>query len=245
MGGYYLNGSIVYGRNSVKEALKAKRDISEILISKTAKGVGDILKLAREFDVLIKFVNPESLKRFNFKTQGVVALCSSIKYTDFKDVQMQIKNSDKAVFILICDKVQDPHNLGALLRTAYAVGADAIILPKRRTAPINSTVEKASAGAVNFLNIVRVANLARAINVLKESGVFVYCADGGGRSFYEVDFRGNSALVVGSEGSGVGKLIKKQCDVICGVPMVNSIDSLNVSVAGGIIMYEIFRQNIK
>ncbi len=234
---------MLYGRNSIKEALKAKRYISEILISKTAKGVGDILNLAREYGVLVKFVNPENLKKFKFKTQGVVAFCSNIKYMDFKDMQMQIKNSNKAVFILICDKVQDPHNLGALLRTAYAVGADAVILPKRRTAPINATVEKASAGAVNFLNIVRVANLSGAINVLKKDGIFVYCADVGGQNFYEVNFKGNVALVVGSEGFGVGQLIKKQCDVICGVPMANSIDSLNVSVAGGIIMYEIFRQN--
>lgn len=233
---------LIYGRNPVKEALKSGRNLREILISKKSSGLTEILRLAKEKAVIVKFVDPKKFQHFNENTQGVVAYCSSIKFSNIFDVLNSLKEKNKVPFFLICDHIKDPHNLGALLRTAYAVGVNCVILPKRRTAPINAVVEKASVGAINFLDICLVTNLVQTIKKLKERGIFIYCADMQGDVFYKYNLKGPIALVVGSEGKGVSLLVKKSCDALLKIPMKNNIDSLNVSVAGGIIMYEISKQ---
>ena len=235
--------NVIYGKNVVKEALKSERTISKVLISKTSHGITEILHLAKEKSVVLKFVSQKKLKQFGEKTQGVVAFCSSIKFVKVEEILASAKKSKKSPFILICDGVKDPHNLGALCRTAYAVGVHGVILAKRRSAPINETVEKTSAGAINFLNVAVVSNLTETIKKLQKSGVFIYCADGKGSNFYDFNFKGAVGLVVGSEEKGASFLVKKTCDGICRIPMKNNIDSLNVSVAGAVIMYEILKQN--
>ncbi len=233
---------LIYGRNPVKEALKSGRNLREILISKKSSGVTEILRLAKEKSVIIKFVDPKKFQIFKENTQGVVAYCSAIKFSNFLNVLDSLKKNKEIPFILICDHIQDPHNLGALLRTAYAVGVNCVILPKRRNAPINAVVEKASVGAINFLDICLVTNLVQTIKKLQELGIFIYCADVKGETFYKYNLKGSIALVVGSEGKGASLLVKKSCDALLKIPMKNPIDSLNVSVAGAIIMYEISKQ---
>ena len=233
---------LIYGKNPVKEALKSGRHLREVLISKNSSGVTEILRLAREKLVVVKFVDPKKFQQFKENTQGVVAYCSSIEFSNLFDVLESLGKRNKVPFFLICDHIQDPHNLGALLRTAYAVGVNCVILPKRRTAPINAVVEKASVGAVNFLDICLVTNLVQTIKKLRERGIFIYCADMEGDIFYKYNLKGPIALVVGSEGKGVSLVVKKNCDVLWKIPMKNNIDSLNVSVAAGIIMYEISKQ---
>ena len=234
---------LIYGKNPIKEALKSGRNLGEILISKNSGGMKEILDLAKKNSVVVKFVDPKKFQKYSYNTQGVVARCSLVKYVDVFAVLDNLKKEEKKPFFLICDHIEDPHNLGALLRTAYAVGVDVAILPKRRSATVNSTVLKASAGAVNFLKIAVVSNIVETVKKLQKEGVFIYCADAGGKNFYEFDFKGAVGLVVGSEGNGVSSLLKQKCDGICKIPMKNKIDSLNVSVAGGIIMYEISKQN--
>ena len=234
----------VFGRNTVVEVLKSKRKVSKIFISKTAKRVEDIVKLARTKLIEINFVEPLSLRKFGEKTQGVVAFCEAFKFFNLADV-LEYAKREKHCFFLICDGIKDPHNLGALMRTAYAVGVNFVILPKKRTASINATVEKTSVGAVNFLKIAIVSNLSETIKKLKKEGIFIYSADAQGENYYEFNFKGSVGLVVGSEEKGVSELIKKNSDGILKVPMVNPIDSLNVSVAGAVIMYEILKQNFK
>lgn len=235
---------IIFGRNPIFESLKAKRKIKRIIISKTARKVEYIVKLAEANSVEVNFVEPLSLKKYGEKTQGVVAFCEEFKFFSLADL-LECAKKEKKCFFLICDEIKDPHNLGALMRTAYAVGVNFVILPKKRTAPINWAVEKTSSGAVNFLKIAIVSNLSETIKKLKKEGVFIYSADAQGKNYYEFNLKGSVGLVVGSEEKGVSELIKKNSDGILKIPMVNPIDSLNVSVAGAVIMYEILKQNLK
>lgn len=234
---------IVYGKNPVKEALKSGRNIREILFSKNGSGFKEIIDLAKNRRVLFKFVETKTIAKYSKNTQGVVAFVCDVKFYDVFEVLAYLKKEGKSPFFLICDGVKDPHNLGALIRTSYAVGVDLLIIPKRRSAPINSTVEKVSAGAVSFLKIAVVSNIVEIIKKLQNEGVFVYCADSKGKDIYKTNFKGAIGLVVGSEGKGASSLVKKTCDGLCRIPMQNKIDSLNVSVAGAIVMYEILRQN--
>ena len=235
--------NLIYGRNSVREALLSGRKISKILISKNAINIDDILKIAKKKFVIVEFVEQDIIYKYHKKAQGVVAFCSLIKFVDVLDILNFARAKQKAPFILICYRIQDPRNLGALLRTACAVGVDGVIISKRRSSPITATVEKASAGTINFLNIAIVSNLAFAIKQLKKEGVFIYSADGSGKNFYDVNFKGAVGLVVGCESCGVSHLIKKLSDEICKVPMKDYVDSLHVSVAAGVLMYEFLRQN--
>ena len=234
---------VIYGRNTVKEALRSGRNIREILLSKKSFGLKEIIELSKKNSIVFKFVDPKTLSKYSENTQGVVAFCSSVKFYDVFSVLDYLKKCGKFPFFLMCDGVKDPHNLGALIRTAYAVGIDLLILPKRRSAPINSTVEKVSAGAVSFLKIAVVSNLVETIKRLQKEGVFVYCADASGKSIYETNFKGSVCLIMGSEEKGASNLVKKRCDLLCSIPMKKGIDSLNVSVAGAVVMYEIARQN--
>ncbi len=235
--------NLIYGKNPVIEALKSKRKISEILVSTKARDLTKIINLAKEKSVVVKFCSSEKIKKFGEKTQGVVAFCGLIDFVSVHEILEFAKKRNSSPFILICDGVTDPHNLGAICRTAYAVGVHGVIIAKRRSAPINQTVEKTSAGAINHLNIAIVSNLVDAIKKLQKEGVFIYCADSKGESVYDFDFKGAVGLVVGSEEKGASFLVKKTCDGICKIPMKNKIDSLNVSVAAAVIMYEILKQN--
>ncbi|MDE5600861.1 MAG: 23S rRNA (guanosine(2251)-2'-O)-methyltransferase RlmB, partial [Oscillospiraceae bacterium] len=172
----------------------------------------------------------------------VVALSSPVPYLDIKDILSLAKEKDESPFIIICDEIEDPHNLGALIRTAEAVGAHGLVIPKRRSVSVTPIVEKTSAGAASLLPIARVSNLASSIDRLKKEGIWVYCADMNGETWCDVNLSGAIALVIGSEGRGVGHLIKQKCDGIISIPMNGKINSLNASVAGGILMYEILRQ---
>lgn len=236
-----MNFRLVCGRNAVKEALKSGYRIDRILISKSARNCVNLLEAARQAGVVVKFVNAAKLNKFE-NCQGVVAFANNLRYFTVDEVLKLDEKQQRSSFFLICNKILDPHNLGALIRTAFAAGVSGIIISKRGCAPITEVVEKASAGAVNFVKIIRVSNLAVALEVLKKAGVFIYCASMNGEAFFKKNLTGKIGLVVGSEGKGVSSLILKKCDDVLSIPMVGQIDSLNVSVAGGILMFEIARQ---
>lgn len=235
------------GRNAVEEAIKSDRNIDKLFISKNARGAKQLIESAKKIGIVVKYVDPSKLNNFGNNHQGVVALASPIKYVDVIDILNVAKSKGELPFIVICDRIEDPHNLGAIIRTAEAAGAHGIIIPKRRSASITPIVEKTSAGAVNSLLVARVSNLVGCIEHLKGMGFWIYCADMDGKNWCEVDFSGPVGLVIGSEGFGVGKLVKQKCDGSISLPMLGKINSLNASVAGGIVIYEILRQrkNIK
>lgn len=238
-----MNFRLIYGKNAVIEALKSGCKIDRILISESSKNNTNLLKLAQQAGAVVKFVNSAKLKKFA-NCQGVVAFAHNLRYFTINEVLKIDEQNKISSFFLICDKILDPHNLGALIRTAFAVGVSGIIISKRGCAPITEVVEKASAGAINFVKIVRVSNLAAAVEVLKKAGVFIYCANMGGETFFQKNLTGKIGLVVGSEGKGVSSLILKRSDAVLSIPMVGRINSLNVSVAGGILMFEIARQRM-
>lgn len=242
-----LSDYVILGRNSVEEAIKSKRNIDKLFISKTAKGVKKLIENAKKTGVVIKYVDSSKLNQYGNNHQGVVALASPIEYVDVIDILNIAESKGEPPFIIICDRIEDPHNLGALIRTAEAAGAHGIIIPKRRSASVTPIVEKTSAGAVNSLLVARVSNLVSCIEYLKKMGLWIYCADMDGKNWCEADLSGAIGLIVGSEGFGVGNLVKQNCDGVIFLPMLGKINSLNASVAGGIIIYEILRQrnNIK
>ncbi len=246
-GWFSMRSQIILGKNSVEEAIKSGRNIDKIFISKTARNLQKLLEAARGAEIVIKYVDPCKLNQYGKNTQGVVAMASPIKYAQVLDILDLAKKRGEPPFVVLCDGIEDPHNLGALIRTAEAAGAHGLIIPKRRNASITPVVEKTSSGAVNSLLIARVSNLPSCIDHLKKMGLWIYCADMDGQNWCEIDFSGAIGLVVGSEGFGVKKLVKQKADGSIALPMSGKISSLNASVAGGIIMYEILRQrkNIK
>lgn len=174
--------------------------------------------------------------------QGVVAMVSAYEYVSVKDILKKAEESGKAPFVIICDKITDPHNLGAIIRTANCVGADGVIIPKHRSAGMNSVVMKTSAGAAEYTPVAKVTNIAATIDELKEAGLWITAADMHGVPMYDIDFKGAIGLVIGSEGSGVSRLVREKCDFIASIPMLGQINSLNASVAAGVLMYEALRQ---
>lgn len=237
--------NIIIGRNAVLEALKAGTRIDTLFVSAGEKSgsIGKILALARERKVLIKEV---SAKKLDFmcghsRHQGVIAMAAAYRYADLEDLFRAAQERGEPLFVVICDEIEDPHNLGAIIRTADAAGAHGVIVPARRSAPLSFTVNKASAGALNHVPVVRVTNLVQALEELRSRGVFLYGADMGGTDYTRVDFDGAVGLVIGSEGAGIGRLVREKCDFIVSLPMKGKISSLNASVAGGILMYEVSR----
>lgn len=243
-----VKNDAIVGRNAVIETLKAKSPIDTIYISNgdMQGSINKIKAMARENSVVVKIVNPQKLDELSggVTHQGVVALCPCADYKTLDDILAVSKAKGTDPFIIIADEIEDPHNLGALIRTAEAVGADGIIIPKRRSATLTATVYKTSAGAASVLPIAKVSNLVQCINELKKHNIWVYGADIGGKLWCEHSYKGGVALIVGSEGNGIGRLIKEQCDFIATIPMNGKINSLNASVAGGILMYEIARQRL-
>lgn len=239
---------IVIGRNSVNEVVRSGREIDKILVSKNASAsIKPIIAKCREKGILIKEVDNKKLDYIsnNATHQGIIAIVASHSYCEVEDILEVAKKKQEQPFIVICDEIEDPHNLGAIIRTAEACGVHGIIIPKRRSASLNSTVAKSACGALEYMKVSRVTNLVSTINSLKEKGIWVYAADMDGANWCKTDFSGGCALVIGSEGHGVGALVKKSCDAVVSMPMLGKINSLNASVAAGILMYEVTRQRQK
>ena len=236
---------LIVGRNPVMEALKSGKAIDTIYVNSEAGGsIGAITRIAREKGIVIKNVSDQKLTQMcaGASHQGIIASGACAEYVSVEDILNISKKKGKAPFIIICDEIEDPHNLGAIIRTAETAGADGVIIPKRRSASLNATVYKTSAGAASWLPVARVANLGAAMDELKKNGVWIYGTDASGSDYTEADFTGPAAFVIGSEGFGIGRLVKDKCDFLVRLPMFGKITSLNASVAAGIFMYEAVRQ---
>lgn len=237
---------ILAGRNPVLEALRSGQELESIYIQSGApKGpIGTVLNKARETGIPVKEVTREKLTQLTgIEThQGVAAVCSAAQYAEMEDIYARA--GGEPLFVVLCDEIEDPHNLGAIIRTAEACGAHGVIIPKRHSAGLTAAAVKASAGAAVCLPVVRVSNLVSTIQELKKKNVWFTCADMDGESWCTLDFKGGIGLVIGSEGNGVSRLVKEQCDFVASLPMCGQINSLNASVAGGIILYEIARQRL-
>lgn len=240
-----LREDLVIGRNAVTELLKGGRAVDSILVAQGDTHGGSIPKIiamAREQGIPVKEVSPTKLDYMCGKQnhQGVIAVTAAAQYAAMEDVYA--KANGAPLFVIIADDITDPHNLGALIRTAEAAGAHGIIIPKRGGVGLTATVSKTSAGAVEHLPVVRVSNLASTVEELKKQGVWVYGTDMEGTTWCEIDYSGPVALIVGSEGKGMSRLLTEKCDFIASLPMYGEINSLNASVAAGIVMYEVARQ---
>jgi 23S rRNA (guanosine2251-2'-O)-methyltransferase len=241
---------LIEGRNAVIEVLRSDRTIEQILVATgdVSGSINMILALAKEKKVVIKQVDRRKLDQLSQTGvhQGVIAQITPYKYCDIDDMIKYAEEKGEHPFIVILDEIEDPHNFGSIIRTAETCGVHGIIIPKRRNVGLTPAVYKASAGAVEHMKIAKVTNINSTIDILKEKGIWVYGADMKGQSYcYDVDFKGAVALIIGNEGKGILKLTKNKCDVLVKIPMVGNISSLNASVAGGILMYEILKQRFK
>lgn len=244
-GGEDLLGGMIVGRNPVIEALKSGKLIDTIYLNKDAEGsLSAIAAMAQKKNIVVKQVNEQKLTAMagDSHHQGVIAVGACAEYVSVSDIVESARSKGEPLFVIICDEIEDPHNLGAIIRTAESAGAHGVIIPKRRSASLNHTVYKTSAGAASWLPVARVSNIAAAIDELKQAGAWIYGTDAGGESYDKVDLSGPAALVIGSEGFGMGRLTAKKCDFMLSLPMKGRITSLNASVAAGIFMYEIVRQ---
>jgi len=237
---------IIEGRNPVIEALRSEVQIDTILISKEAAqgSLNKIIELAKNKNILVKNVDKATLDRLseNKRHQGVIAEAMEYEYKDIDDILNYAKKRGEKPFVVILDEITDVHNLGAIIRTAECLGAHGVIIPKRRAAQINGVVAKSSAGAIEYLPVARVTNISQTLEELKEKGLWIYGADMNGKNIYEEKFDVPVGLVIGSEGSGIGRLIKEKCDNLVKIPMKGNINSLNASCAASIIIYEIMKQ---
>jgi len=254
MGEYALkdvkeNDSLVIGRNAVLELLKSGREVENVMIAKGERegSINRIIALCKEKKTVIKNVDKRKLDSLcaGANHQGVAANVPAHEYSSVEDILAYAEERGEPPFIVICDEIEDSHNLGAIIRTAEACGAHGIIIPKRRGVGLNFIVAKTSCGALEYMRVARVTNLAQTIDDLKSKNIWVYAADMDGQRWDKTDFSGGAALVVGGEGSGVGRLIKEKCDVTVSLPMLGKVNSLNASVAAGIIMYEIAKQRLE
>lgn len=241
--------NLVIGRNAVAEAIRAGREIDTLMVAVGERGgsVGKMIAQCREKGVVIKEVDRRKLDKIccGENHQGVAAFIAAYEYSTIEDIFNLAKLKDEEPFIIVCDEIEDPHNLGAIIRTAEAAGAHGVIIPKRRSASLSFAVSKTSAGALEYVPVARVSNLPSAIDELKKRGVWFYGADMDGEPWNKVPFgKSATALVIGSEGAGIGRLVKSKCDVIVSLPMRGKINSLNASVAAGILMYEVARQRL-
>ncbi|MBR4174275.1 MAG: 23S rRNA (guanosine(2251)-2'-O)-methyltransferase RlmB [Lachnospiraceae bacterium] len=240
------NESVIEGRNAVIEAFRSGREIDRLFI-KDGLSDGQIQTIKREAkkkELRIDFVSKERLDQISQtgNHQGVIAYIAAYEYSELEDIFAIAETKGEDPFIFILDNIEDPHNLGAIIRTANMSGAHGVIIPKNRAVGLTSTVAKVSAGALNYTPVVRVTNISRTIEALKERGVWVACADMDGTIMYDLNLTGSIALVIGAEGSGVSRLVKEKCDYIASIPVKGDIDSLNASVAAGVMAYEIVRQ---
>ena len=234
--------NLIYGRNAVTETLTSGRELDVMYVQKGAS-LGKIIALAKQRGAVIKEVSDERLTALcgTPKHGGVAAELAAASYSTVEEILSAAEQRGKPPFIIIADEIEDPHNLGAIIRTAEAAGADGLIIPKRRSASLNATVYKTSAGAAAWLKVARVANLVDTIKRLKEQGVWVYGMEADGTPYDKADLSGAVALVIGSEGFGLGRLVRENCDMILSLPMNGRVNSLNASVSAGILMYEVVK----
>ncbi|MDY4697344.1 23S rRNA (guanosine(2251)-2'-O)-methyltransferase RlmB [Selenomonas montiformis] len=247
--GKKLPEDVLIGRNAVIEALRSERGINKILLAEgdRAGSVKEILSLARERGIVVQSVNRSKLEALagGMRHQGVLAYVSPVAYAELEDILKRAAEKEEPPFLLLLDELEDPHNLGALLRTADAAGVHGVLIPKRRSVPLNATVAKTSAGAVEYVPVARIGNISQTLRELKQKGMWVAGADmGGEQTYYEADLTGPLVLVIGSEGHGMSRLTREQCDFVVRMPMAGRINSLNASVAGSILMYEVMRQRL-
>ena len=240
---------IIEGRNAVLEAFRAGKTIDKLFVLDGCQDgpVKSILREAKKTDTIINFVDKERLDRLanSGHHQGVVAQAAAYEYAEVEDILNAAKEKGEAPFIFILDEIEDPHNLGAIIRTANLCGAHGVIIPKRRAVGLTATVAKTSAGAVNYPPVAKVTNIAKTIEELKKEGMWFVCADMDGQTMYDLNLTGPIGLVIGNEGAGVSRLVKEKCDFTASIPMKGDIDSLNASVAAGVLAYEIVRQRLK
>ena len=240
------NSNIICGRNSVLEAVRSGREIDRLLVAHGAASgsVQAIIAKCSAKGILIKEVSPQKLDFLcpGSNHQGVAVMIASQEYSTVEDIMEYAHEKGEEPFIIICDELEDPHNLGAIIRSAEAAGVHGIIIPKRRSASLNATVAKSASGALEYMRVARVTNIGNTIDELKKEGVWVYGADMDGKDYTTFDFKGPTALVIGNEGRGIGRLVGEKCDEIVSLPMFGKINSLNASVAAGILMYEVVRK---
>ena len=239
----------IEGRNAVIEAYRAGRPIDKLFILDGCQD-GPILTIKREAKAKqtpVKFVTKERLDQLSEtgKHQGVIAYAAAYEYATVEEILDNARQKGEAPFLFLLDNIEDPHNLGAIIRTANLAGAHGVIVPKNRAAGLTAVVAKTSAGALNFTPVARVTNLAKIIEELKKEGIWFVCADMGGTTMYDLNLKGPIGLVIGNEGEGVGRLVKEKCDMDASIPMKGDIDSLNASVAAGVLAYEIVRQRLQ
>lgn len=238
----------IEGRNAVIEAFRSGKTIDKLYVLDGCKDgpVMTIIREAKKTDTIIRYVDREILDRLS-KTghhQGVVANAAAYNYAEVEDILNAAREKGEPPFIFILDGIEDPHNLGAIIRTANLAGAHGVIIPKRRAVGLTATVAKTSAGALNYTPVAKVTNLSATIEELKKEGLWFVCADMGGETMYNLNLTGPIGLVIGNEGEGVSRLVKEKCDYVASIPMKGNIDSLNASVAAGVLAYEIVRQRM-
>ena len=236
----------IEGRNAVLEALRAGKPIDKLYVLDGCPDgpVRTIIREAKKGDTIINYVKKERLDQLSETGhhQGVIAMAASYEYATVEDILEKAKEQGEAPFIFVLDNIEDPHNLGAMIRTANLAGAHGVIIPKRRAVGLTSTVARTSAGAINYTPVAKVTNLKQTMEQLKKEGMWFVCADMDGTPYYQMDLKGPMGLVIGNEGEGVSRLIKETCDFVASIPMKGDIDSLNASVAAGVLAFEIARQ---
>ena len=240
---------VIEGRNAVIEAFRAGKTVDKLFVLEHCKegSMNTVLREAKKHDTIINYVKKERLDQMSEtgKHQGVIAYIAAFEYATVDDILKKAEDKGEPPFVVILDDIEDPHNLGAIIRTANLAGAHGIIIPKHRAAGLTATAVKASAGAVSYTPVAKVTNISKTIEELKDKGLWYVCADMGGTTMYDLDLKGPIGLVVGNEGKGVSRLVKEKCDFIASIPMFGDIDSLNASVATGVLAYEIVRQRMK
>ena len=236
----------IEGRNAVREAFRGGKTIDKLYVQDGCQD-GPVLTIKREAqkqDTIIKYVSKERLDQMSKtgKHQGVIAVAAAYEYAEVEDILQAARDKGEPPFIFLLDNIEDPHNLGAIIRTANLAGAHGVIIPKNRAVGLTATVARTSAGALNYTPVAKVTNLAKTMEELKKEGLWFVCADMDGTEMYQLDLKGPIGLVIGNEGEGVGRLVKEKCDMVAAIPMKGDIDSLNASVAAGVLAYEIVRQ---
>lgn len=238
----------IEGRNAVMEAFRSGKTIDKLFVLDGCQDgpIKSITREAKKTDAIITYVKKERLDQISTtgKHQGIIAYAAAYEYAEVEDILKAAEEKNEAPFIILLDNIEDPHNLGAIIRTAHQAGAHGVIIPKRRAVGLTATVARTSAGALNYLPVAKVTNLSNTIEELKEKGIWFVCADMDGEMMYNLNLKGPIGVVIGSEGEGVGRLVKEKCDFIAKIPMYGKVDSLNASVAMGILSYEIVRQRL-
>lgn len=241
-----MSEEILAGRNSVLEALRSGRSINKIFVQDGIKGgsVSEIIAVAKEIGVVIEFAKIERLDKLasGIRHQGFVALVAPIRFHSLEEVLAGAEAKGEVPFLLLLDELQDPQNVGALIRTADAAGVHGVLMPKRRSCPLNAVVAKISAGAVEYVPVVKIGNIPQTIEELKKLGFWVAGADMDGEDYYKSNLTGPMVVVVGAEGKGLGRLVKEKCDIVVSLPMQGGVSSLNAAAAGAVLLYEVVRQ---